>query len=335
MVVLPALAPQPASAQDDAALTAARDRFRQGEAYFKAGLFDKAVAEYRAAYELVPRPGLLFNIGLCYEKLENPARAVDYYGRYLAAEPEGGKAPEARARREALLEQIVARQSAAEREAAARQARDAGKAALAAGDYDTALEKFADAGQALDDPELLFFVAEAYRGKGDRILAATEYRRYLETAPSGANREQASGRLRELEREQNAERAVADTVPTAAKPPLTRGSFVPAIVAGSVALAAGAVGVGFGLSSQGKLDDLDDRLTRGDPPLDTGDSVFEDGKSAASVARISFAVAGVAAVTGVVLAVLAARKRPAESPTAVVTPAVGNGVLGLGLGVTW
>ena len=325
----------PAAAQDDAALSAARERFRQGEAYFKAELYDKAVAEYRAAYELAPRPGLLFNIGLCYEKLGNPARAVDYYGRFLSAEPAGPKAPEARARREALLERIVAQQSEAERQTAARQARDAGKTALETGAYDTALEKFAEANEALDDPELLFFVAEAYRGKGDRILAATEYRRYLETAPNGANRERASARLRELDREKAAEQPNLAAAAAPAEPPLTRGSFLPAVVAGSVALAAGAVGLGLGLSSSGKLDDLDDRLTRGDPPLDTGDSIFEDGKGAASAARISFAIAGVAAVTTVVLAVLAARKRPAPSGTAIALPTVGNGVIGLGVGVTW
>jgi tetratricopeptide (TPR) repeat protein len=84
--------PEPAKAD------LARAHYRQGEAYFRAGAFDVAAREYLEAYQAAPRPLLLFNAALAFEKAGDPATAVTYYERYLEAEPAGERGEEARAR---------------------------------------------------------------------------------------------------------------------------------------------------------------------------------------------------------------------------------------------
>lgn len=80
--------------------------FEQAEAYFRAGAYDKAVEEYQAAFDLVAEPALLFNIGLALENQGDAPRAIEHYQRYLAADPDGVKTAEARARVEALSDRL-------------------------------------------------------------------------------------------------------------------------------------------------------------------------------------------------------------------------------------
>jgi tetratricopeptide (TPR) repeat protein len=98
----------PAAAQDRAAVAQARRHFVAGEAAFKRGDFDAAIREYEAAYALVPRPELLFNIGSAYRRrgetgsLADKRAALEHYRRYLELAPDGKGAPDARRRIEAL-----------------------------------------------------------------------------------------------------------------------------------------------------------------------------------------------------------------------------------------
>jgi tetratricopeptide (TPR) repeat protein len=114
-VAVPAHA-QPAEPVETPEATARR-HFDQGEAYFKAAAFDLAAAEYQAAYDAVPEPVLLFNAGLAWENHGDAAKAVAYYDRYLASAPDGIKAIEARARRDALARRLEDERLAAERAA--------------------------------------------------------------------------------------------------------------------------------------------------------------------------------------------------------------------------
>lgn len=104
VVVAAVLLGREAHAQREEAL----DHFEQAEAYFRAGAFDEAVAEYRAAYALVPEPVLLFDIGLALENHGDAGHAIEYYRRYLADDPGGVKVAEARARLEALSDRLAA-----------------------------------------------------------------------------------------------------------------------------------------------------------------------------------------------------------------------------------
>jgi tetratricopeptide (TPR) repeat protein len=317
----------PATAQPP--LEQARARFEQGEAYFKAGTYDKAIEEYRAAYALAPRPALLFNIGLCYEQLDDDANAIDHYDRYLAADPAGAKTTEARARREALTRKLDAKRTAADVTRRATDERTAGLRAADAGDHDEAIKRLTASYALLPEPEVVFELAEAYRGKGDDVLAATEYRRYLSTSASGAHRERASERLREIET-----RSVG-TGPEAPVP-TRRGSLKPAIVAYSVAGVAAVVGIVYGLKARDTLGTIDDELTTGTPPLDTGDPRFADGRLAARNADIAFAIAGAAAITGAVLTWRALRtRRPIRPGEAVVVPTTNATSAGVRIEVVW
>jgi len=118
----------PVSAQPTPTETAeatARKQFEQGEAYFKAGAFDLAAAAYQAAYDAVPEPVLLFDVGLAWENHGDAAAAIASYDRYLAVAPDGVKATEARARRDVLArrqedERVAAERAEQERAAAER-----------------------------------------------------------------------------------------------------------------------------------------------------------------------------------------------------------------------
>jgi tetratricopeptide (TPR) repeat protein len=81
---------------DPSKVTEAKAHFRQAKAYQEAGAFARAVDEYKAAYDLDPRPELLFNIAQAYRLAGDKAQALDHYRRYLVAQPDGKGAEEAR-----------------------------------------------------------------------------------------------------------------------------------------------------------------------------------------------------------------------------------------------
>lgn len=55
-----------------------------------------AIAKLREAYELIPHPDLLYNLGQAYRLAEQPWDAMEQYERYLALEPKGRAAAKAR-----------------------------------------------------------------------------------------------------------------------------------------------------------------------------------------------------------------------------------------------
>lgn len=295
-VIVQLLAIRGASA--DSALQKAQKHFRQGQAYFKVGTFDKAIEEYEAAYALAPKPGVLFNIGLCHENAGEDEKAVEFYERYLRDAPNADKATEARARREALARGIEERNQVERARAEAQAKRVAGQAALAAGAWDEAIALLTASNTLVADPEVVYELATAYTGQGEPILARAEYERYLNVAPTGAHRQAAAQRIAELD----AASAKQEHVLVGAAAPANKGkgapSLVPSIVAFSVAGVAGAVGIVFGLQASDTNSQLGQSLDDGTPPLDTGDSRFADGKRAALVANISYAAAGVATLAG-------------------------------------
>src|SRR5882672_9698113 len=86
-----------AGAAPSASLEKARQHFKAGESLFRSGDYEKAIAEYQAAYAIAPRPLLLYNIGAAYRKnaeaggsVDDKKQAVEYYRKYVDADP-GGK----------------------------------------------------------------------------------------------------------------------------------------------------------------------------------------------------------------------------------------------------
>lgn len=95
------LASPPAQAQSDDVKQRAREHFDRGLRLFDQSDDKGALAEFRAAYELVPHPSVLYSIGLVYASLGRPVEAVDSLERLLAQSPR--LAPEQLERAKATL----------------------------------------------------------------------------------------------------------------------------------------------------------------------------------------------------------------------------------------
>jgi len=65
----------------------AQKHFDQGELKYKTGNFEGALADYTAAYEALPMPAILYNIGQCHRHLGDHEQAVFFYERYLKETP--------------------------------------------------------------------------------------------------------------------------------------------------------------------------------------------------------------------------------------------------------
>jgi hypothetical protein len=86
--LLCAIVPSAALAQPpppgEGARTEARDRFDRGLKLFNDGDNPGALAEFKRAFELIPNPLVLYNIGLVYSAMGRPVEAVDALDKVLA-----------------------------------------------------------------------------------------------------------------------------------------------------------------------------------------------------------------------------------------------------------
>lgn len=78
-----------AQPKDKDAAAAAEAHFKKGRAAHEAGDLEVAATEYAAAYDLYPDPELLYNLGQVNRLMGKSATAIDYYERYIAADPDG------------------------------------------------------------------------------------------------------------------------------------------------------------------------------------------------------------------------------------------------------
>jgi iron complex outermembrane receptor protein len=65
----------------------ARRHFRNGMSLIAQGKFDQGISELLEAYAIKPHPNVLYNIARAYSDAGRVTEAVDYYRRYLAANP--------------------------------------------------------------------------------------------------------------------------------------------------------------------------------------------------------------------------------------------------------
>jgi len=74
---------------DEPALTAAsKAHYDAGRAYFAAGETKRAITEFRTGQRDDDRPAFDYNLGVCYEKLGDAARAVAAFRRFAARAPQ-------------------------------------------------------------------------------------------------------------------------------------------------------------------------------------------------------------------------------------------------------
>lgn len=99
-------------AQANAAVDAQADakvRYEQGVQAYREQRFREAIDSFLSADSLVPRPALAFNIARAYEKLQEPARALQYYRDYLRRGPDESNAEEVSSRVRELEAELAAR----------------------------------------------------------------------------------------------------------------------------------------------------------------------------------------------------------------------------------
>lgn len=73
---------------------AAMALYAQGEEHYQAGRIEEALVAFQKAYQLLPAPGLLVNIGQCFRQLGDHASAVRAFERYLQEDPAADNRPE-------------------------------------------------------------------------------------------------------------------------------------------------------------------------------------------------------------------------------------------------
>jgi len=87
---------QPSKPDDKPDYDTAKLRYKQGKAFLDAKLYDDAIREFEAAYQIAPVPELLFNIAQADRLKGDSARAIEMYRRYVEQAPAGPGADEAR-----------------------------------------------------------------------------------------------------------------------------------------------------------------------------------------------------------------------------------------------
>ncbi len=107
-VTLVAWLAQGGLARAQTAREVARDRTRQATSAYDLGQFEKAAHLYEQAYEAVPEPSLLYNIGQSYRKAEQPEKALTAYQSFLRKAPKDSPMRPQVEARAAELEKIVA-----------------------------------------------------------------------------------------------------------------------------------------------------------------------------------------------------------------------------------
>jgi tetratricopeptide (TPR) repeat protein len=83
-VALAVAAASPLRAED---VTRARTLYEAGAVYYERGEFQKALDQFDEAYRLAAKPGLLYNIAQCHDRLGNLDQAIGHLRRFLAQAP--------------------------------------------------------------------------------------------------------------------------------------------------------------------------------------------------------------------------------------------------------
>lgn len=106
--------PATAAAQEDQSQLdeAARLTFEQARADFTAGRYEQALTRFRQAYQLSPRPGLLYNIAQTLDRLRRDEETVEALRDYLEAAPDAPNRTEVEARIRVLDAALAERRAA-------------------------------------------------------------------------------------------------------------------------------------------------------------------------------------------------------------------------------
>ena len=68
-------------------LNFAKELYQKATRHYELGEYDRAIEEYKRAYEISAAPALLFNLGQVYRLKKEPALALRFYTNYLRLLP--------------------------------------------------------------------------------------------------------------------------------------------------------------------------------------------------------------------------------------------------------
>jgi tetratricopeptide (TPR) repeat protein len=186
------VAPAHADTAPEAAASAARAHFADGEARYREGRWSDALTEFRAGYALDPRPEFLINIAQTERRLGLLDEALASCERFLARAPESPLVGQV----QQLMKELRSERTAARAEAAAAQ----GRAFYDDGQYARALEAFQRAYMDnIDEPRYLLSLADCYRALHRTADARRFYKLFLHERPGAPERASVEAHLRELD----------------------------------------------------------------------------------------------------------------------------------------
>jgi tetratricopeptide (TPR) repeat protein len=116
VMLLMALSSGVARAEDER-VAAAKRHFEAGMASFHLEEYDKAIEEWEAGYRVKPAPQFLYNLAQAYRLSKRPEKALAFYQKYLALDPDATNRAEVERHIAALTALIQSQKQAAQRPA--------------------------------------------------------------------------------------------------------------------------------------------------------------------------------------------------------------------------
>ncbi|MDY0000819.1 MAG: tetratricopeptide repeat protein [Polyangia bacterium] len=168
--------------RDQTRAAEARKHFEEGKKRFALRQFQTALVSFSRAYELMPLPGFLFNIGQCHRFLGDCTKAIFFYSGFVRENPD---TPDA-----SIVQGLIARcqkDLARDEERRARASAlfiEARKAQVLQR-YDEATRLLTEAYQAFPLTGYLFHLGESHRHGGRLDRAIHFYEAYLKENPGG------------------------------------------------------------------------------------------------------------------------------------------------------
>jgi hypothetical protein len=75
------------TAEPDADQQRLKELFDRARTLYGEGRYEEAISAFESAYDVSPEPNLLYNVFVCYERLDQPQRALEALERYAAIAP--------------------------------------------------------------------------------------------------------------------------------------------------------------------------------------------------------------------------------------------------------
>ncbi|MFH2009628.1 MAG: tetratricopeptide repeat protein [bacterium] len=256
-----------AASEKSEAQQQARRFFLEGKKRFALRQFRRALKLFSQAYDAVPLPGFLFNIGQCHRFLGDCTRAVFFYSGFIRENP---NTPDAK-----FVQQLIARCKAQQeltqqKHLLAGKYFEEGRKSLTLRQFDHALSQFTKAYRVQPRSGYLYHIAKSHQGLRQYKEAIHFYSAYLQQNPGSPTAKDVKRELqmcrqelkKEQERRQQTDRINRNLNLKGAGKPGEGGApvykkwwFWTTIVA---TVTAAAVGLGVGLTQAKKDDPLPD-----------------------------------------------------------------------------